>query len=204
MGMKAPGTILIVDDEQSVRRLVHTVLDQFGYERLLETDRADRAVELAQAVSPIQLLLSDIHLGGDIDGVQLAGIISGITPGTKVMLMSGRTKPLDLKPEWHFLQKPFTASELLLAVREIVDTNIMQLRQATADLTVFTADLKKKIIPAGSTLEDFRVGPGREGLFPQNLHLVSFRHGGEMLFNLAHEIVNKTRCVSAGKHLHAA
>lgn len=76
----------------------------------------------------------------------------------------------------------------------------MQCRQVTADLTVFTLDLKKKIIPAGATLEDFRVGPGHEGLLPQNPSVASFHHGGE----LAHEVMNRTRILSARKQFQAA
>jgi hypothetical protein len=117
-------------------------------------------LELAQDLTPIQLLLSDINLGGDIGGVQLATVITGMTPGTKVLLMSGRPKPLDLKPGWQFLHKPFAASELLVAVRGIVETTSVQSCRTTADLTVCTLDLRKKTIPAGATLEDFRVGPG--------------------------------------------
>jgi hypothetical protein len=80
----------------------------------------------------------------------------------------------------------------------------VQSRQAIADLTVFTLDLRKKTIPAGTTLEDFRLGPGHEGLLPQNPNVASFHHGGEVYFNLAYEIVNKTRILNTGKHLHAA
>jgi CheY-like chemotaxis protein len=201
--MKA-GTILIVDDEQNVRRLVHTVLDHFGYERLLETDRADRAVELAQNLTPVQLLLSDINLGGGMDGIRLATVITAMTSATKVLLMSGRPKPRDLKPDWGFLNKPFAPSDLLVAVQRILESPMTQFRQATADLTVFTLDLKKKIIPAGAILEDFRVGSGHEGLMPQNPNVASFHYGREVLFNLAHEIVNQTRIVSPRKHLHVA
>jgi CheY-like chemotaxis protein len=202
--MKAAGTILIVDDEQSVRRFVHTVLDHFGYERLLQTDRADRALEIAQNVTPIQLLLSDIDLGGGIDGIQLARLITGFTPDAKVLLISGRSKPVDVEPGWQFLPKPFAASELLVAVRRILESTIVQSRQATAKLTAFTLDLNKKIIPAGATLEGFRIGPGHEGLLPQNPNVASFHYGGEVLFNMAHEIVKKTRIAAESKHLHAA
>jgi DNA-binding NtrC family response regulator len=204
MRMKAAGTILIVDDEESVRKLVRAVLQRIGYDTLLETDRADRAVELAQALTPIQLLLSDINLGGGIDGVQLARLVTGIAPGTKVLLMSGRPKPIDVKSDWQFLPKPFSASELIVAVRRILHASILQSRQATAELTAFTLGLKKKIIPAGVVLEDFRLGPGHEGLQPQNPNVASFHHGGEVLFNLAHEIVNKTRIVTADRQFHAA
>jgi DNA-binding response OmpR family regulator len=203
--MKSAGSILIVDDEDSVRRFVRTVLDQFGCEKLLETDRADRALELALKRPPIRLLLSDIDLGRGIDGIQLATIITSMMPDTKVLLMSGRqSRALELKCGWQFLAKPFGASDLLIAMRRVLGAIDVQSREAITDLTVFTLDLRKKTIPAGTTLEDFRVGPGHEGLLPENPNVASFRHDGEVLFNLAHEIVNKTRLVVADMRLHAA
>lgn len=74
----------------------------------------------------------------------------------------------------------------------------MQIRQATKDLSVFTAALKKRTIPAKSILHDFRVGPGHEGLAPHNPDVVSFHYEGEIYFNIKHEIIDQTVIVSAG------
>jgi CheY-like chemotaxis protein len=203
--MKTAGSILIIDDEQAVRQLIRTVLDQFGYAGLMQAAGANEALEIARrGQTSIQLLISDIQLGSGMDGVQLANALTGLTPDLKVLLMSGRPKPHDLKPGWQFLAKPFSASELLVAVQQILGTSAVQFRQATRDLTVFTLDLKKTTIPAGAMLEDFRIGPGHEGLQPQNPNVASFHHGGEVLFNLAHEIINRTRLVSGTRSRYAA
>jgi DNA-binding response OmpR family regulator len=206
MSMTPAGTILLVEDQDAVRKMVQAALSAFGYKNVAEADGPDRALEIAeQNGTPIQLLLTDINLGSDIDGIQLAKKITALSSGTKVLLMSGHAnQPLVLETGWHFIPKPFTPSELVAAVRTSLETPSVEFRQATADLTVFTLDLKKKIIPAGTTLEDFRIGPGHEGLLSGNSNVASFHHGGEVLFNLAPEIVTRTRIVAARNHLHAA
>jgi hypothetical protein len=73
----------------------------------------------------------------------------------------------------------------------------MQTRQARADLAVYTRDLKKRTIPAGAILHDFRVGPGHEGLAPYNTDVVSFHYEGEVYFNIVQEIAGRTVVVNA-------
>ena len=72
----------------------------------------------------------------------------------------------------------------------------MQIRQAIAELSVFTSGLKKKTIPARAILHDFRIGPGHEGLAPHNPDVTSFHYEGEIYFNVTHEIVGRTVIVS--------
>jgi hypothetical protein len=71
----------------------------------------------------------------------------------------------------------------------------MEIRRAIEDLTVFTLDLGKTIVPANAKLEDFRIGPGHEGLLPRNPKVASFHYEGQVYFNLTHEIVGKTAIV---------
>ena len=73
----------------------------------------------------------------------------------------------------------------------------MQTRQARADLTAYTMDLKKRTIPANAILHDFRVGPGHEGLAPYNPDVASFRYEGKVYCNIAREIVGRTVVVNA-------
>ena len=74
----------------------------------------------------------------------------------------------------------------------------MQIRQTTAELSVYTSDLKKRTIPANVVLHDFRIGPGHEGLAPHNPDVASFHYEGEIYFNMINEIVGRTVIVSAG------
>lgn len=204
--MKAGGTILLVEDQEAVRKIIHTALFSFGHQNVAEADGPDQAMKIARhSRTPIQLLLSDIDLGSEVDGIQLAKAIIDFTPELKVLLMSGRPhQSLELAPDWQFISKPFTPVQLLAAVRQVLEASVVEVRQAIADLTVFTLDLKKTVIPAGTIMADFRIGPGHEGLLPQNPNVASFHYRGEVFFNLAHEIVGKSVVVSARRHRHAA
>jgi hypothetical protein len=73
----------------------------------------------------------------------------------------------------------------------------MQTRRAQADLTAYTTELNKRIIPANAILHDFRLGPGHEGLAQHNPDVVSFHYDGEVHFNVAHEILGRTVAVKA-------
>ena len=118
-----PKTILIVDDEAIVRKLVHTTLLGCGYEDVLEAGDAEKAVEIAEECGkPIHLLLSDIVLGGEVTGIDLAKTITDSRPDTKVLLMSGYpNQPIELQPGWQFIPKPFVPSQLLTMVHRILD-----------------------------------------------------------------------------------
>ena len=72
-----------------------------------------------------------------------------------------------------------------------------QTRRAQADLTAYTTELNKRIIPANAILHDFRLGPGHEGLAQHNPDVVSFHYDGEVHFNVAHEILGRTVAVKA-------
>jgi len=120
----APVTILLVDDEASVRRFVHTALLEFGYEDILDAGDAERAVDIVEKIGkPIHLLLSDIMLGGGATGIDLAKTVTDSRPATKVILMSGYpNQPIELKPGWQFIPKPFVPSQLLTMVHRILET----------------------------------------------------------------------------------
>lgn len=70
-------------------------------------------------------------------------------------------------------------------------------RVVTGDFSAFTLRLDKHVIREGSILDDFRVGPGHEGLRPHDRNVVSFHYGGQVYFNLVQEIVRKTRILKA-------
>src|SRR5437763_9969027 len=119
-----PTTILIVDDEAAVRTLVHTALVGFGYDDVLEAGDAERAVGIVENYGkPIHLLVSDIMLGGGATGIDLARTLTDSRPDTKVLLMSGyANQPIELKPGWQFIPKPFVPSQLLTIVHRILES----------------------------------------------------------------------------------
>jgi CheY-like chemotaxis protein len=122
-----PGgeTILLVEDEVAIRRLMQTALQQHGYVVLSAGD-AEEALQLAtQHDGPIHLLLSDIVMPG-ASGVDLAQRLVASRPDTKVMHISGFSVAAHvarLKANVTFLQKPFTPETLLRTVRECLSSS---------------------------------------------------------------------------------
>jgi PAS domain S-box-containing protein len=121
LGPVAPGQgerILLVDDEQDLLDITHEWLLDLGYTVRCATSAAV-ALEILKR-EPFALLLTDVMMPGDIDGVALAGLASGLRPGLKAMLMSGFAG-LPESGAWPRLAKPFTKEELARRVRALLD-----------------------------------------------------------------------------------
>ena len=115
--VRGSETILLVEDEDAVRRLAETVLKARGY-RVLVADSAEAALELSRGhAGRIHLLLTDVVLPG-MDGHRLAEILRTERPDTAVLLSSGyfdtREGEEDTEP---LLRKPFTPDGLVEKVR---------------------------------------------------------------------------------------
>jgi len=117
-------TLLIVEDEPSVRNLVASALRHDGY-HLLIASSAEEALAVADAHDgPIDLLLTDAMMPGK-SGVELASLMSERRPATPVIIMSGYTDEIldvpGMKEPIALLQKPFTPRELRRRIREVLD-----------------------------------------------------------------------------------
>jgi hypothetical protein len=118
-------TVLVVEDDQAVRRLARQVLENHGY-HVLEVDSARRALELCdEDGASVDLVLSDVVMPG-LSGRQLVEMLESQHPHIKVLLTSGYMPGEEAAgPEepsnTAFLPKPFTAAELLRKVREALD-----------------------------------------------------------------------------------
>ncbi len=117
-------TILLVEDEDSVRQLVRETLEARGY-RVLEAANADAALALATSHSdPIHLLITDVVMPG-LSGHELVQQLAPTRPKLKVLYLSGyaqeafATHAASGAPK-SFLQKPFTLQSLSRKVREIL------------------------------------------------------------------------------------
>jgi len=122
-------TILLVEDEESVRRLILELLNAHGY-TVLEAADGIAALNIAQrAHGKIDLLLTDVVMPG-MSGTQVAEKVTALHPETKVLYMSGYT---DFAVEHHqipqqgrlLLRKPFTQQSLARKVREALETTIL-------------------------------------------------------------------------------
>jgi CheY-like chemotaxis protein len=124
----SPGgheTVMLLEDEESLRMMIHEILAEAGY-RVLDSDAPDAAFETARSHGgQIDLLLTDVILP-HMSGRETATRLLAMRPGLKVVYMSGYTDQVMgqqgiLEPHTHFLQKPFTAEGLLKKLREALD-----------------------------------------------------------------------------------
>jgi len=122
---KGSETILIVEDEDSVRGLAVTILREQGY-HILEAPAADEALRLLQREQcHIDLLLTDMVMPRT-NGRDLAQKICDYCPQIKVVYMSGYTDNAllaqkDDEPEITFIHKPFSPIQLVKTIRSVLD-----------------------------------------------------------------------------------
>jgi PAS domain S-box-containing protein len=135
-----PGheTILLVEDEENLRRLARQSLENQGYSVIDAPDGAT-AIQISQAhQGPIHLLLTDVIMPG-MNGRELANKVSPTRPEMRVLYMSGYTENHighngTLDEGITLLQKPFTLPALKAKVREMLDTPLPQEIQMSARL----------------------------------------------------------------------
>ena len=119
-------TILVVEDEPALLRVIRTGLEQHGY-RVLEAGNGVEAERVwGRHGGQVDLLLTDVVMPQEIDGVELASRLRVHQPGLRVLYCSGYSEELagltlELHPRECFLQKPFTLEQLLETVRRCLD-----------------------------------------------------------------------------------
>jgi len=123
-------TILVVDDEPSLRNLVRKALSPVGY-RVLEASSAEDALAICGTLSDkIDLLLTDVIMPG-MDGKRLAKMVHESRPETKVIFISGYTDDIlaehgILEPGVVYVKKPITPTKLSKKVREVLDEPVLR------------------------------------------------------------------------------
>jgi PAS domain S-box-containing protein len=119
------GTVLVVDDEPSVRALVIDVLVELGY-RILEAEDGAKGLALLQSHASIDLLITDVGLPGGMNGRQLADAARAGRPELKVLFITGYAENAvvgngHLDPGMEVMTKPFTLDALAIRVQQMVD-----------------------------------------------------------------------------------
>ena len=115
------GSVLLVEDEEGVRRLIATILEQHGYRVLAAPDPEEALRMYEQCAHRIDLLISDVVMPG-MRGPELAAHLREHQPDMNVLFISGYTDPSIpnqvVSVGSHFLQKPFAVDALVRAVNE--------------------------------------------------------------------------------------
>jgi PAS domain S-box-containing protein len=123
---RGTGTILVVEDEEALRRLAARILRSAGYDVLTAKDGSDALEVIERHGGPIHLMLTDVVMPG-IDGVELASRAARRCPALKVLFTSGYTNDGiahrgALDESSRFIAKPYTRAGLASRVREILDS----------------------------------------------------------------------------------
>jgi two-component system cell cycle sensor histidine kinase/response regulator CckA len=117
-------TILLVEDEDPVRKFMTIALKGLGY-KVLPASNGESALQVAGChADPIDLLVTDVVMPG-MNGKELADRLSGVSPETKVIFMSGYLSDVIAKsgvmdPHIAFLQKPVSMDALGAKIREVL------------------------------------------------------------------------------------
>ena len=117
-------TILLVEDEESVRQLVRDTLEAKGY-RVFEAESGEAGLAVANGFNGnIDLVITDVVMPG-ISGRELVEQLAKSRPTTKVLYLSGYTEDAilsdgSIEQGTAFLQKPFSLQSLARKVREVL------------------------------------------------------------------------------------
>jgi CheY-like chemotaxis protein len=117
-------TILLVDDEPEVRRLLERMLGHLGYQVLPARDGLEALTVLAQHQEPVHLLVTDLQMPG-MDGRELARRFTELRSGARVLFLSGNAGEGDDSLSRaivgaRFLPKPFTSKELAAEIHALL------------------------------------------------------------------------------------
>ena len=117
-------TVLVVDDEATIRHLIDEVLDELGYTVIGAADGA-AGIKVLQSGARIELLITDVGLPNGMNGRQVADEARRLRPGLKVLFITGFAENAavgngHLEPGMELLTKPFTLEALTSKVADML------------------------------------------------------------------------------------
>ena len=116
---KGRPVVLIVEDELLIRQYAVEMIDDAGFEAI-EAANADEAIDILERRNDIQIVFTDIHMPGSIDGLKLAHAIRDRWPPIKLIVTSGQMTVAEsaLPAGGRFFSKPYQPSEIARALHE--------------------------------------------------------------------------------------
>ncbi len=124
---QAGETVMVVDDEPTVRMLVAEILHELGYQCIEASDGA-AGLKLLQSGARIDLLVTDVGLPGGMNGRQMADAARIDRPDLKVLFITGYAENAvvgngHLDPGMHVMTKPFAMEALGSRIRELIEAS---------------------------------------------------------------------------------
>lgn len=118
-------TVLVVDDEPTVRMLIGDTLSELGY-RGIEAGSTAAALKVLESDVKIDLLITDVGLPGTMNGKELADLARKSRPDLKVLFITGYAENAAISngrpgPGMHVLSKPFPMDRLATRIRSIIE-----------------------------------------------------------------------------------
>ena len=118
-------TLLVVEDEALIRLMLAGALEDDGYE-VLEAEDASEAVRILSGNPGVRLVVSDVRMPGEMDGLGLAKWIRRNRPGTKVVISSGyvpASEQEQLKDAYDaFIGKPYRVWDLVERIGQLLSS----------------------------------------------------------------------------------
>lgn len=121
----AAARILLVEDESLIRLILAEALTDAGF-CVTEAETGDDAAELADGPNGFDVLLTDIHMPGRLDGIALARRVRLSHPDVPIVFMTGRPDAMaamdGLGPHEALIRKPYGPSEVLGTIERLLRT----------------------------------------------------------------------------------
>lgn len=116
---RSKATILVVEDEALLRFMLCDQLRDVGF-TVVEAADGEEALRYIAAGGAADLVFSDVHMPGPVDGLNLARLLRQIRPSLPIMLTSGLADPGTLSEFGAFVPKPYRYEQIVLSIRELL------------------------------------------------------------------------------------
>src|SRR5512136_1071479 len=131
------GSILVVDDEKIIVRMLEAGLSDMGY-RCVAVNNGDSALELIKE-TPFDIMLTDVHMPG-MNGFALTEKAKHMRPDLLVIIMTGLSKNFSYDAAIEagaadFIKKPFTVKELEVRIEHVMMQERLRAMSVTDDVT---------------------------------------------------------------------
>lgn len=116
---RTQATILVVEDEPVLRMVLASALEDAGF-GVIDAAHANEAESLLANTERVDLMITDVQMPGDRDGLGLAGLVRSRHPETKIIVTSGRP-PADIHALTDaFFSKPYDLDEVVRRISLMV------------------------------------------------------------------------------------